>query len=97
MIPERPNTMENTTETLGAFQQLAALTSQIFEDQLHIRSAGIEVRGWSPDRTACVVQMRVASDPGMAQLYMDEVYGEGRVIVTRTQRAPAAREPLGSH
>ncbi|HUY60059.1 MAG TPA: hypothetical protein VMV16_10150 [Solirubrobacteraceae bacterium] len=85
--------MENTTETVGAFQRLAALTSQIFEDQLHIRAAGIEVRGWTPDRTAGVVQMRVASDPGAAQLYMDETYGEGRVIVTRTQRPPAAREP----
>jgi hypothetical protein len=85
--------MEDASETLVGYERLIALTSQIFQDQLQMRAAGIEVRGWTPDRAAGVVQMRVASDLAAAQAYMDETYGAGRVIVVRALRPPASRAP----
>ena len=81
--------MGETSETVAGSESVAALTSQIFDDQLQIRAAGIEVRGWTPDRVAGTVQMRVASDPVVAQGYMDRTYGPGRVIVSPSVRAPA--------
>ena len=83
--------MEDTHETVVDYQSLAALTSQIFEDQLRIRAAGIEVRGWSPNHQTGLVQLRVASDQAEAQAWVDESYGIGRVEVIRTGRPPASR------
>jgi len=81
----------DTSENVIDFEIVAELARQIFEDQLRLRTAGIEVRGWTPNRETGVIQMRVISDPVDAQEYVDETYGPGRIDVVLVGPAPATR------
>jgi hypothetical protein len=85
--------MEDANDTLLDFESAVALTSKIFEDQLRMRTVGIDVRGWTPNRETGVVQLRVGSDQAHAQAWVDQTYGAGRVNVVRVGRPPASNTP----
>lgn len=74
-----------------SYEQLLALTWQIRDDGERIEAAGIDLRGWGPNREKTAVSMRVASDAATAQRYMDAVYGPERIIVTHTDRPRPTR------
>jgi hypothetical protein len=70
----------------SSYESLRALTARIFDDRSQIAASGIELRGWGPNREKTAVAAQVAGDAAVAQQYMDEAYGPGRVVVSHSDR-----------
>jgi hypothetical protein len=69
-----------------SYESLLELTARIARDHPRITASGIDLRRWGPTSEGTAVAVQVAGEATLAQQYMDEAYGPGRIIVSHTDR-----------